>query len=238
MDHLQQRRNRNLDKYRGVNWRLQSRTASWRGYRDCRNRSHWKGVSVLIAMKKLIAIVFLVTFTVFAATLYRDPSMSVAGVDYGMTPTNSPNIGDVLTATAGGAAWTSLTNFPQNWSGTSGGLLVPIGATVFLPPNNSSSNLITSELAGATRCPITRALTLQNLFVVSSPAPGSGKTTTVTIMTNGVASPIVATVSATATNANDTTHTVYVPAGTEIGVKIVTSALSTAGKCAWSFEGR
>lgn len=52
------------------------------------------------------------------------------------------------------------------------------------------------------------------------------------------ASSIVATVSGTATNANDATHSVTVSAGTEVGVKIVTSASSVAGKCSWSFEGR
>ena len=189
-------------------------------------------------IKLLFMVCVLATLSLIAATLYRNGNVDVSGTDYGLMPTNAPNIGDVLTVTANGTAWTSLTNFIRVWSGTTGGLLLGIGTTTYLPPNNTSSNLITVEAAGATRCPLTRSTTLQNLYVVVTPAPGSGKTTTVTLMTNGNASAIVASVVGTATNANDTTHTVSVSAGTEIGVKIVTTASSVAGKAAWSFEGR
>ncbi len=173
---------------------------------------------------------------VSAATLYRDSTKDTSGTDYGFMPTNQPNPGDVLTATASGAAW--LPNIVTVWSGTSGGTVVPVGSPVYLAPNNSAASLPTSDASGVTRCPVTRATILQNLFIVASLAPGASKTNTFTLMTNGIASSLVALLSGASTTVSDTTHTVSVPAGTEIGIKVTTASGSVAGKSAWSFEGR
>lgn len=173
-----------------------------------------------------------------AATLYRDPTVNVPGADYGIMPTNAPSIGDVLTLGPNGASWTTLTNFVHVWSGTSGGLLIPIASTNYFPPHNSATNLITVEAAGATRVPVTRAFVLQRLFVVWTPAPGSGKTNFLTVLTNGVASPLAVQIIGTATNANDVTDAVTLVAGDQVGVRLVTQSLATPGKASWSFESR
>jgi hypothetical protein len=174
------------------------------------------------------------------ATLYRDPTKDMPGVDYGMTPTNTPIIGDVLAMGLNGATWTTLTNFVRVWSGTSGGLLVPAAITNYLSPGNTSSNLtlFTSDVAGSTRCPVTRQTVLQNLYVVWTPAPGSGKTNFLTLYTNGVATTLAVQIVGTATNGNDVARAIVVPAGTEIGVRLATQSSATPGRCAWSVEGR
>ncbi len=179
-----------------------------------------------------------------AATLYREPPTTGdisrgAPVDLGLMPTNSPNIMDVLSVGPGQTAvWATLTNFVRVWSGTSGGIVVPVGNPVFMPPNNSAASLPTSDSAGATRVPVSRKTVIQNLFVVTSLAPGIGKTNQIVVMTNGQPSSVMAQIIGTATTGNNTLNSVVVSEGSEIGVKIVTASGSTAGKIAWSFEGR
>ena len=192
---------------------------------------------------KIIFILSILLFCV-AATLYRDATSSGdlsrgAPADLGLMPTNSPNVGDVLSVGPGPVSvWASLTNFIRVWSGTTGNALLGIGTTTFLPPNNTSATLSLVDAVAGTRTPLTRATTLQNLYAIVTPTPGVGKTTIFTVLTNGVASPLTVSIAGALTNGNDTTHFVSVPSGTEIGVKIVTAASSTAGKAAWSFEGR
>ncbi len=177
---------------------------------------------------------FVFLFT--AATLYRNGGIDTAGTDYGILPQNAPSIGDVLTAGATGTLWTN--NLIRVWAGTSGGIVVPVGSPVFMPPNNSAASLPTSDSAGATRCPVTRQTILQNLFVVVSLAPGAGKTNTLAVTTNGLASQLAVNLIGTATSGNDTTHNVTVPAGAEIGVRVTTAPGSVAGRVSWAFEGR
>ncbi len=187
-------------------------------------------------MKLLIATFCFIGLALMAATMFRDPNKDVSGIDYGMTPMNSPSVGDVLTVTSVGTLWTNTVI--RVWSGTSGGIVVPVGSPVYMPPNNSAASLPTSDIAGATRCPVTRATILQNFYVVVSLAPGASKTNSFTLMTNGVASSLVVSISGSATSGNDTTHSISIPSGAEIGVKVTTASGSVAGKASWSFEGR
>src|SRR6266576_3072895 len=124
-------------------------------------------------MRKLTICICFVGVAAFCATLYRNGTVDTSGTDYGFMPTNVPTLGDVLSVTGNGAAWISLTNFVRVWSGTSGGILLPLATNIFLSPNNTFSNLATLDAAGVTRCPVTRSTTLQNLYVVMTPAPGS-----------------------------------------------------------------
>src|SRR2546430_8121921 len=89
-----------------------------------------------------------------------------------------PNVGDVLSSTG----WISLTNIVRAWSGTTGGTALPLGSSVFLPPNNTFSTLPTTDAVGVTRVPLTRSTILQNLYVVLSAGPGASKTNTITVM--------------------------------------------------------
>src|SRR6266487_2956234 len=178
----------------------------------------------LLALADLFLLILLLTC--IGATIFRSsPSSGVS--DLGLMPSNSPNDGDFLSVSNGLTIWKTLvinTNYVRTWSGTSGNLTIPIASTNYFSPNNTFSNLITSDTSGATRVPITRTTTLQNLYVVANPAPGSGKTNIITIMTNGIASSLVASITGTLTNGSDTTHTVLIPAGTEIGLKVITAA--------------
>ena len=115
--------------------------------------------------------------------------------------------------------------------------LLAASTTVYLPASGCwCTNMLTSDTSGRTRTVFTRAGTLKNLYVVSSAAASSGKTHTLTIMTNGVASNVVVTLN-NATSGNDTSDTIpNIAGGTEIGMKIVSSSSATASAFEWGFE--
>jgi len=123
------------------------------------------------------------------------------------------------------------------WSGTSRNSTLAASGTYFASPNNTFT-MGTSDVSGGTRVPVTRSITLTNLYVVTSGAVGGGHTDALTIMTNGAATPLAVNISGSSqTSGNDTTDSVTIPAGMEIGVRIVTTYGSTAVKWEWSFEG-
>jgi len=127
------------------------------------------------------------------------------------------------------------------WSGVSGNTLAA-NSTHYAIPNNSTSMTATGQTNGVTSIPVTESITLNNLYVVTSGTVGSGSshTSTLTIMTNGVATPITVNITGTTqTTGNDTTDSVTVPAGTTIGVRVVTgtSGSTTAVYWSWGFEG-
>ena len=126
------------------------------------------------------------------------------------------------------------------WAGTSGGTAVLANKTVFWPPNNSSSTATLTDGAGTgTRVPVPETITLTNLYLIISAAPGGSHTNTFAIMTNGVASPLTVMIFNTGITAtNNTTASVTIPAGTEIGVKITTQSGATTANWEWTFEGR
>ncbi len=150
--------------------------------------------------------------------------------------TNRPIQGDILSS---GTGWVSaVTNGVGQWSGTTGGLAPGAGSTVYLPPNNSHNSLPTTDSVAITRTPSTRLTTLQNLFVVVSAGPGATRTNTVTVMTNGAASPLSVNIVGNTTIGSNVLDTVSVPAGTEIGIRIMTAGGAAASRTAWGFEGR
>lgn len=127
----------------------------------------------------------------------------------------------------------------RNWSGTTGNNLTPANTTIYYALNgNSITNLFTSDTTCVTRSLMTRTTTLQNLYVQLSAGPGGARVTSITVMTNGVASPIVATVQGANTTGNDTVNTVTVAAGVEVGIRISTVASATTAKISWALEGR
>jgi len=171
-----------------------------------------------------------------ANTLFRgSPNVGNSG----LMPTNQPTVGDVLACVnAAQVAWVQLTNVTSVWSGTTGGSAPGAGSTIYLPPGNTFNSLPTTDSSAITRTPVTRTTTLQNLYVVLSAAPGTGKTNTLTVLTNGVASALSVDVAGAATTGNDIAHTVSVPAGTEIGVRLMTAIGAPSSRTAWAFEGR
>ena len=59
---------------------------------------------------RIVLLCFLALSGVFSATLYRNGNVDNTGTDYGLLPTNAPNVGDVLMVTGSGTTWISLTN--------------------------------------------------------------------------------------------------------------------------------
>lgn len=97
--------------------------------------------------------------------------------------------------------------------------------------------MITSDVSGGTRVPILHDCMLTNLLVVASGTLGSGKTATITVLTNGVATSLSTTITGASPLKNtNTTASAFVGQGYEIGVSITTASGSTAAKFAWSFE--
>ena len=57
-----------------------------------------------------LVLAILVVALITGATLYRDGTRDSISTDYGLLPTNAPNVGDILTVTATGTRWSGLTN--------------------------------------------------------------------------------------------------------------------------------
>jgi hypothetical protein len=84
---------------------------------------------------------------------------------------------------------------------------------------------------------IPHALTLDQLRVVLTTAPGSGKSYAFTVMKNGAATALTCTVSGTATSAQDLANTVSFAAGDTISLRAVPSGTPTApGGTSWSIR--
>ena len=131
----------------------------------------------------------------------------------------------------------SLANY-ASLAGGSNNATVAAGLTVYGPVNGEQTMSLTDG-AGATRTLVSRASTIQNLYVQLSGDPGSSKTAIFTVEKNGSDTALTCTVTGngtTATTCNDTTHTFTVAAGDEVGIKLVTSALANAVKSEWSLE--
>lgn len=122
------------------------------------------------------------------------------------------------------------------WSGNSGGQALAASTTCFYAlGGNSATNLATSDVSAFTRTVLPKSKMIYGLSVIRDAAGGVGHTTTVTVMTNGVASSIVASLNNSLTG-SDFTHYEVVPDGCEVGIKIVTPASDTPGKHSWSLK--
>ena len=132
-----------------------------------------------------------------------------------------------------------LAIFPRMWAANSGNALLGANATYYFAPNgNGQTNLQTADVSGFTRNLVTRTTVLQNFYGMLTVAPGASRTTTFTVMTNGVASSITFGISASAVTGNDTVHTETIVAGVEVGIRIATVASAAAAKPSWALEGK
>jgi hypothetical protein len=73
------------------------------------------------------------------------------------------------------------------------------------------------------RTVVSRAGTIKNLYVKISASLAGGKTGTVTVYKNGVATSLVATLSVGPVDFNDNSNSFTVAAGDEIGIKVTTT---------------
>lgn len=111
-------------------------------------------------------------------------------------------------------------------SATTGNLAVPASKTIFFSLDNSYDKAVTSttDVSGGTRSVVPAQTTFKNAYVVPSVNLGVGRYTA-TLMVNGVASSL--SVGPSNAAANDLVHSVVVPAGSEVGWRIVTIAGGT-----------
>lgn len=126
----------------------------------------------------------------------------------------------------------------REWAGNTGNALIAAGVTCFYAPNgNSQTNVITTDTSVFTRNVVAKSTTFTNLNFILSAAPGASRTCTLTLMTNGVASSVVATATGAATTATSGSTSDPVIAGVQFGIRIVTQASSPSTLVSWSVEG-
>ena len=94
--------------------------------------------------------------------------------------------------------------------------------TLYFPITGISAGSTTSTQAG-TRSLVSRAGTVKNLYVITSASLASGKTGSVTVTKNGVATTLAVTLDNVNTSFNDTTHSFTAAPGDEIGIKVTTT---------------
>jgi len=118
---------------------------------------------------------------------------------------------------------------------TTGNTAISPSVTIYFTLDNSANPMTwTADISGGTRSVVSKNVTFRNLYLVASVAPGSAGCA-VTLMTNGVASPLTCSVT-TGKSTNDTTHVISVVAGTEVGWKLATGAGVTAAKYSMAIE--
>ena len=117
----------------------------------------------------------------------------------------------------------------QKWQGIRITERLTTEAPDYYPANGSLSTAVTTEASAGTRSVVSRSGTVQNLYYVANPA----STSTITVYHNGSSTAITCSTS-NSTSCSDTSDTVSVSAGDQLGVAI--SATTTAAKGAWSIE--
>ena len=165
---------------------------------------------------------------------------SIIGLAYGGTNNN-------LTAVNGGVVYSDATKLNISAAGVTGQVLQSAGAaaptwvdggTAMLSGNSSNTAVnnttlyypvtggvagSATDISGGTRNLMSRAGTVKNLYVKLSAALGAGKTGTVTVFKNGVATALKTTLSVGPTAFNDTSDTFTVAAGDEISIEVTTT---------------
>lgn len=168
-------------------------------------------------------------------------------ITIGSSSSSAIKIGNL--STQFGVVYTSAADgtLAQTSAGTSGQVLKSNGAsaptwtdggTMMLSGNSSNTAVnnttlffpITGGVTGnaadtqaGTRTLVSRAGTVKNLYVKLSAALGAGKTGTVTVYKNGVATTLLTTLSVGPTSFNDITNSFTVVAGDEIGIQVATT---------------
>ena len=120
---------------------------------------------------------------------------------------------------------------------TTGNNTIAPSVTLYFPLNNGVNPMTwNTDVSGGTRSVMPCMTLFTNLYMVASVAPGAGACT-MTLMSNGVATALSCKVTTNKTT-NDVTHVVTVPAGTEVGWRLVTGAGVTSAKYCVSIETR
>jgi hypothetical protein len=122
-----------------------------------------------------------------------------------------------------------------NYSGSTNNTVTADGISAYLAIQGAMAPTITTDTAGVTRTIVTRAGTIQNLYVYAN-VNNSAKNNVFTVMKNGSAQTLTCTMNAS-NSCSDTADSFLVVAGDQIGMKITTAAATnTTQKTAWSVE--
>ena len=164
----------------------------------------------------------------------------------GTLPIANGGTNSTTTPTNGGVAYGDGSAYQFSAAGTSGQILQSAGAappvwvdagammsgvsnnsavnntTLFFPVTGAIAGNATDAQAGL-RSLVSRAGTIKNLYVKISAALAAGKTGTVTVYKNGVATALVATLSVGPILFSDTTNSFTVAAGDEVGIQVSTT---------------
>jgi len=175
----------------------------------------------------------------------------------GTLPIANGGTNSTATPTNGGIVYGDGSAHQVSSAGTSGQVLKSAGAAAPVwvdgglmmltgNSNNSAVNNTTlyfpasgilaggnSDLQAGTRSMVSHAGTIKNLYVKLSAAIAAGKTGTVTVFKNGVATSLVATLSVGPVDFNDTAHSFSVVAGDELSVQVTTTGNV---KFLWAFD--
>jgi hypothetical protein len=124
-----------------------------------------------------------------------------------------------------------------NYSGSTANTVTVNNTTIFLPIQGAMAPTgLTTDTPGVTRTIVTRAGTIQNLYVYANVNNTAGKNNVFTIMKNGSAQTLTCTLNGSS-SCSDTTHTFSVVAGDQIGMRIATgTATNVTQKTSWSVE--
>lgn len=95
--------------------------------------------------------------------------------------------------------------------------------TLYFPLNEGGIAGAAADAQAGLRTLVSRNGTVKNLYVKLSAALAAGKTGTVTLMKNGVATTLAVTLSVGPVDFNDTTDAITVAPGDELGIKVTTT---------------
>lgn len=174
----------------------------------------------------------------------------------GVLPIANGGTNSTATPASGGVAYGNGSAYQFTAAGTSGQVLISSGtgaptwvnASMMLAGNTSKYEVSNStryfpvmgsktdenaDISGVTRNVVSRSGTIRNLYVKILDALVAGKTGTVTVFKNGVATSLEAVLSVGSNAASDTTNSFTVVAGDEIGIKITTTGKVT---CNWAMD--
>jgi hypothetical protein len=176
---------------------------------------------------------------------------TVVGVAYGGTGLNSYSTGDLIYAsdattlsklTAGSTGQVLRSNGVAAPSWTEGGTMMFSGAsnntsvnntTLYFPVNEGGVAGASTDVQAGLRTLVSRDGVIKNLYIKLSASLAGGKTGTVTIMKNGVATALDVVLSVGPVNFNNTIDAITVAAGDELGVRVTTTGNV---KFSWSAE--
>jgi hypothetical protein len=169
----------------------------------------------LTVMKNGVATAMSVTVANTATTgSYTATTISFAAGDtmsVQVTPTNTPGFSSGMSWNAIADSTNQVVLGKSNAAFTNANNYIPLSGT-------GGSGTSTTEVVETMVMPT--AGTFSNLYAAVNAAPGVGTSRIFTLYKNGVAQTITATISGTATTANDTTHTVSVVAGDTVSMNV------------------